>query len=292
MGLNTLVAKGVRLFLMDGSADGRWTAELSNWTGKAYKIPRSMLSQSKKREDLQKAGIYLLFGRSDELGGKDKVYIGEAENIYERLKQHASGKDFWFEVIPFISKDENLNKAHIKYLESRLYQLAQEAGRYTLENTSKPTRSKISEADEAEMEEFLQNIRMLTSILGHKVFEIIVRSPELDANQADIFYLKSKGIQATGKQTPEGFVVYKGSQLVNHCVPSCPVSSKKLRDGMKNKGVLKEHQNTLVYQQDYLFASPSGAATVTLGRSSNGWVEWKNQAGQTLKTCQKLQDDE
>jgi len=287
MGLNNRVPKAVRLFLMDGSADGRWTAELSNWTGKAYKIPRSMLSQSKKREDLQKAGIYLLFGRSDELGGKDKIYIGEAENIYDRLKQHASGKDFWFEVIPFISKDDNLNKAHIKYLESRLYQLAQEAGRYTL-NTSKPTRSKISEADEAEMEEFLQNIRMLTSILGHKVFENIV-TPDVLTEGQGIVFLEARGIKAKGKLTSEGFVVFKGSEAMKEFVPSCPPWVAKFQAKMLEEGVLHEQGEHWVYQKDYLFPTPSCASVVTLGRSSNGWSIWKNKEGRTLKDLEDRQ---
>jgi len=282
----SLLPKTVRLFLMDGSADGRWIAELSNWTGKAYKIPRSMLNQSKDRADLQSPGIYLLFGRSDELGGKDHVYIGEAENIYERLKQHASGKDFWFEVITFISKDENLNKAHIKYLESRLYQLAKEADRFCLENTAKPTRSKISEADEAEMEEFLRNIHMFTSILGHKVFEPLAVQIDSKICDSSLLFIKSaRGADGSGQVHPEGFIVFKGS----FSAMEITVSFKKhhffkLRQRLIDEGVLFLNNDYYEFATDYVFNSASAAAAIVQGRSANGLKEWKTKDGKDLKS--------
>ena len=114
--------KKITLFLMDGDPNGRWTCELSNWTGKAYKIPRTLLKECASRPDLKQAGVYFLLGRSDE-SGQPLAYIGEAENVFDRLCQHLEGKDFWNEVITFTSKDKNLNKAHVKYLENKLYYL-------------------------------------------------------------------------------------------------------------------------------------------------------------------------
>ena len=140
--------KSIRLFLIEGIADGRWMCELSNWTGKAYKIPRNCVKESSDREELKNTGIYFLFGKSDETDTY-RVYIGEAENIYERLLTHLKEKDFWHECVVFISKDNNLNKAHVKYLENRMYTIAKEAGRYQLENSNIPTQSSLSEADRA-----------------------------------------------------------------------------------------------------------------------------------------------
>ena len=161
--------KTIKIFLIDGDPNGRMSCELSNWTGKAYKIPRIKIKECTDRNDLMNTGVYLLFGRDEE--GKDLVYIGEAESIYKRLTQHLNQKDFWNETIVFISKDNNLNKAHIKYLENRLHDIAQIAKRYKLENSIIPTQSSISESDREEMEEFIENIRMLVNTLGHKVFE-------------------------------------------------------------------------------------------------------------------------
>jgi hypothetical protein len=161
--------KKITIFLIDGDPNGRMACELSNWTGKAYKIPRIRVKDCGDRNDLVNTGVYLLFGKNQE--GSDLAYIGEAENVFERLKQHLGQKEFWNETIVFISKDKNLNKAHIKYLESRLVEIAKSTNRFSLENDKTPTKSSISEADTAEMEEFLENIKLLTNTLGHKIFE-------------------------------------------------------------------------------------------------------------------------
>jgi len=151
-------AKTIKIFLIDGDPNGRLSCELSNWTGKAYKIPRIKIKDCTDRSDLKNTGVYLLFGKDEE--GKDQVYIGEAETILNRLSQHLNQKDFWNETIVFISKDENLNKAHIKYLENNLYLLAKKVNRYKIENTVTPSQSTISEPDQAEMEEFIENIKL------------------------------------------------------------------------------------------------------------------------------------
>src|SRR5690606_6848639 len=133
--------------LLDGDPNGRMTCELSNWTGKAYRIPRIKIKDCGDRPDLMNTGVYLLLGRDQD--GQEQVYLGEAETIFERLKQHIKEKDFWNEAIVFVSKDENLNKAHIKYLESRLYELSKNASRYKLANGNIPPQPAISEADRA-----------------------------------------------------------------------------------------------------------------------------------------------
>lgn len=161
--------KTIKIFLIDGDPNGRMSCELSNWSGKAYKIPRIKIKDCTDRNDLNSTGVYLLFGKDDE--GKDLVYIGEAESILKRLNQQLNAKDFWNEAIIFISKDENLNKAHIKYLENRLHDIAKSANRYRIDNFIIPTQSSISESDRAEMEEFIEYIKMLVNTLGHKVFD-------------------------------------------------------------------------------------------------------------------------
>ena len=137
--------KTIKIFLIDGDPNGRMSCELSNWTGKAYKIPRIKIKNCSDRDDLTGTGVYLLFGKNED--DKDQVYIGEAETILKRLNQHLTQKDFWNETIVFVSKDENLNKAHIKYLENRLHDIAKSTGRYLIENANTPTQSSISESD-------------------------------------------------------------------------------------------------------------------------------------------------
>ncbi|MGE5478885.1 MAG: GIY-YIG nuclease family protein [Chloroflexota bacterium] len=278
-------SKTIKIFLIDGDPNGRMSCELSNWTGKAYKIPRINVKDCKDRPDIQNTGIYLLFGKNDE--GVDQVYIGEAESILNRLNQHLSGKEFWNETILFISKDNNLNKAHIKYIESRLYKLAHNAKRYRVENSVIPTQSSISEMDSAEMEEFISNIKMLTNALGHKVFE---DKREVSAElKKDTFIIKgSRGADAQGEPTSEGFVVFKGSKASAVPVPSMNPSLLKLRQSLIDKNFLKQGDDSLEFNEDYIFSSPSTASSIVLGRSSNGLVDWKHEDGRTLKDFESV----
>lgn len=266
--------RAIRIFLIDGNSNGRMTCELSNWTGKAYKIPRIEVRQCTDREDLRSTGVYLLLGKNEE--GKDIVYIGEAENIFSRLLQHLDQKDFWNETILFISKDENLNKAHIKYLEYRLFEIAKETNRYIIKNGNTPTQSSISELDRAEMEEFITNIKLLVDTLGHKIFE----------NRREVrqlFFIKSgsneRFCNATGAPSSEGFLVLKGSKIAKETVTSFPSTFKKLREKLIRENIISDFE----FQNDYIFSSPSTASSIIMGRSSNGLVEWKTKKGDSLK---------
>lgn len=274
--------KTIKLFLIDGEPNGRMTCELSNWTGKAYKIPRIQIKESYSRIDLKNPGVYLLFGENEE--GKNVVYIGEAETIIDRLKQHVAQKEFWSEVILFISKDENLNKAHIKYLESRLYEITKKVNRYKLENNTIPSKSSISESDVAEMEEFISNIKLLTNTLGHTVFENLVEKTFLNSIKKDLFYIKAaRGADSRGLPSPKGFIVLKGSEVAPSTVESMHKSLKNIREKLLEDKILISENEKLVFLQDFEFSSPSTAAAIVMGRNANGQKEWKLKNGTTLK---------
>ena len=177
-----MAGKNIQMFLLDGSADGRVFCELGNWTGKACKIPRHLLRASADRKELYRAGVYFLFGRDETTNEIAIVYVGEAEEIYPRLQQHQD-KEFWNEALVFVSKDENLNKAHIKFLEHTIHKAAVAAGRYRLENGNTPNRPVISEAEMSVMSEFFDQLRLLTGALGYKVFEPLVASKTQAASE-------------------------------------------------------------------------------------------------------------
>jgi hypothetical protein len=272
--------KTIKIFLMDGDPNGRMSCELSNWSGKAYKIPRIKVKDCVDRNDLANTGVYMLFGKDE--SGNDQVYIGEAEEILKRLNQHLTQKDFWNEAIVFVSKDENLNKAHIKYMENRLYQIAKGVGRYEIDNVSTPTQSSISESDRAEMEEFISNIRLLVNTLGHKLFE--EKRETGIKKKSEIFFIKAaRGADAQGEQSAEGFVVLKGSLAAGSTVNSISEPVLKLRQTLIDKGTLKSQNESLAFTEDYIFSSPSAAAMIVMGRPANGLTEWKLENGKTLK---------
>jgi hypothetical protein len=269
--------KTIKIFLIDGDPNGRMSCELSNWSGKAYKIPRIKIKDCTDREDLTSTGVYLLFGKDDD--GKEQVYIGEAESILKRLNQQLISKDFWNEAIIFISKDENLNKAHIKYLENRLHDIAKSANRYKVDNSIIPTQSSISESERAEMEEFIEHIKMLVNTLGHKVFD---EKREFKPKQKqEIFFIRAaRGADGQGEPTSEGFVVFKGSKAAGSTVTSMTSNFVILRQRLINERVLI---NKGEFLEDYIFTSPSTAASIVLGRNANGLTEWKQKDGSTLK---------
>lgn len=280
-----MFGKTIKLFLIDGTANARMTCELSNWTGKAYKIPRNYIKKCTDRPELETTGVYMLFGKSTDTFSKNQIYIGEAENIFKRLQQHLKEKDFWNEAIIFISKDENLNKAHIKYLENRLHEIADNANRFDILNNQTPTQSAVSESDRAEMEEFLANIVMLVNTLGYNVFEKIGKNQDkADESTGNLFIIKAvRGADGKGKPSAEGFVVFKNSKIADPITNSYPKLMRILRDNLITKKIITERNKEFILNEDYVFSSSSTAAMIVMGRSANGLTEWKTINGITLQ---------
>ena len=202
------MAKTIKIFLVDGEPNGLKTVELSNWVGQAIVIPRNKLKDTKQRPDCNKPAVYFLIGKEDEEALLSTAYIGEAENLWNRLITHDSSKDFWFTAIAFVSKDNNLTKAHVKYLESRCIEIATLVKRFNLENGAKSVLPSLSEADIAEMEEFLSNLKLLLTAVGYPILQEIT-SKEQPNSSDPLFTCGGKMALASGRMTNEGFVVYK-----------------------------------------------------------------------------------
>ncbi|SDL70562.1 protein of unknown function [Salinimicrobium catena] len=187
----------------------------------------------------------------------------------------------------FVSKDENLNKAHIKYLESRLHEIAVKVNRYDLENGNVPPRSTISESDQAEMEEFLENIRLLVNALGYKIFEELRKDQTVEEQINNTFYINAaRGANAKGQMTNEGFVVLKDSEIASTITNSFPQNWVKFRQSLIDDNIIVEVNNKFVLIEDHLFSSPSAAAAIVMGRSANGLTEWKLKDGRILKAVE------
>lgn len=271
----------IKLFLPRGDAKSLRTAEISNWTGKAVAAPRTELDVLLQREELDKSGVYILIG-TDPISGSPHAYIGEAEVIRERLKQHKS-KEFWISAIVFVSKDENLTKAHIRHLEGRLISEATEVGRFTLEN-SQVGGSKLPESDREDMEVFLSHIRQLLPVLGSDLL-VPVGQPTAKQQSGGMLYCRMKGAEGRGRRTPNGFVVLKGSTAVLQERPSAKnwPAVIALRKQLIADGTLVQTKGLYEFIRDTEFSSPSAAAAVIEGGSANGLIEWRTQDGRVLK---------
>lgn len=287
---------------MDGDAGGRIKCTLANWTGIAFKIPRTELEKCKARDDLKQSGVYFLFGTSDETG-KGVVYIGQAgarkngEGILNRLQEHKRNpeKDYWTEAIAFTTSNNSLGATEISYLENRFCNMAKEAKRYDVKNENDPTSGNITEEKESEMEEFIDYAKVIMGTLGHKVFEPVnssivkISSAQVDDTEQKNVALhlertiKNIGkIVADGVQTTEGFVVLQGSHISPIDDDTIPVVIKERRKKAQlEKGVL---------QEDILFTSPSYAAMFVIGKSANGLTSWRTADGRDLKSFEARSD--
>lgn len=278
--------KSIELFLVNGTADSLIIAELSNWNGKAIKIPRIEIS-SCEREDITQAGVYFLFCKEDD--GSDSVYIGEAENVKERLVQHLrdyqSEKEtyYWSTAVVFIGRD--LNKALIRYLENRFVEIARASKRYFVLTKNTYRNTVMKESQVAVMEEFVDNVKILINALGYKVLEPLVQNNSSNSTVDDeMLFISSGSVNAKGRVTTEGFVVYEGSTL------DSKGSVNSLSNGMKNlrqKLIESDKVQNHVIKESILFSSSSAAASFVLGYSVSGPQRWKTKDGKTLKELEE-----
>ena len=283
--------KTIELFLVNGTADSLITAELSNWNGKAIKIPRIELA-SCAREDITQAGVYFLFCKEDD--GSDSVYIGEAENVRERLVQHLRDyqvdkeKFYWNTAVIFIGRD--LNKALIRYLENRFMEIARKCKRYLVLTKNTYRNTVMKESQIAVMEEFIDNVKVLINALGYKVLESLAQVESVTAKMDDeMLTLSTSTADATGKVTTEGFVVFEGA-TVNEKISQKSLSAgmQKLRQELFDSGKVQKLKTT----EDLLFSSSSAAADFILGYRVSGPQMWKAKDGRSLKEIEKSQMNE
>lgn len=274
-------ATAIKLFLIHADPKRLRTAELSNWTGKAVSGPRTEFDGVLDREESSKAGVYLLTGVDSETG-RPAIYIGEAERIRDRMKGHVD-RDFWSQATFFVSKDENLTKSHVRYLEGKLIELAKAAGRALVVN-SQGSGARLPEADRAEMDVFLENINQLLPVLGVDLL-VPVASPKSGASSRGNLHCEIKGLKARGLRTPNGFLVLKDSEAVLTERPSSKKWpwTRNLRKKLLDDGVLAEKGGRLTFTRDAEFTSPSAAAAVVHGGHANGLTAWKDATGATLK---------
>lgn len=282
--------KSIELFLVNGTADSLIIAELSNWNGKAIKIPRIEVS-SCNRDNITQAGVYFLFCKEDD--GSDSVYIGEAENVKDRLVQHLRDyqsekeKYYWSTAVVFIGRD--LNKALIRYLENRFVEIARASKRYLVLTKNTYRNTVMKESQIAVMEEFVDNVKVLINALGYKVLEPFAQvDPSNDTVDDKLLYITSGSVNATGKVTAEGFVVFAGATLNEKMsVRSLSAGMQKQRQKLFDSSKV----NNLVTTEDILFSSSSAAADFILGYSVSGPRTWKTKGGRTLKELEDKQVD-
>jgi len=276
----------ITIHLVDGAPDGLRLVRTSNWNGEALVAPRSLYSKIRTRPDLQRPAVYVLCGMSETTPGRHRLYIGQTDCAADRIDRQIKKLDWWESLIVFTSTDATLNRAYVKHLEARLFDIASSVKRAQLEYGQTPTLPSLSTAEVAIVEGFLANMLLVYPILGISAFEKVESGVPL-SDEYPILALSGKGAEAEGRDLPGGFVVYAGARARRDAVQSIHPYLDSVRTELISEGVLEDEDKSLRLTQDYTFSSPSNAAGVLLGRSANGRKEWRDQSGKTLKDIQE-----
>lgn len=278
--------KTLQVFLPEGTPAGIQVAELTTRIVQAISVPRTHLKQFFERPESQFVGTYFLFGGEDD-ESKPLAYIGQTEDLRQRLRMHDAKKEFWTRAVILVSRTQSFTQAHIRWLEWHSIALANEANRYKLENGNAGSEPFVTEAIHAEVEEIFETGSLLLQSLSYPIFEPLIpkRGP---GKKEDTWHLARRGAKATATFTDEGLVVHKGSICSKDFAKSAVGTPfAKRREKMAVDGILEKTPDGLVFVEDYKFKSPSGAAAVVSGGHANGWIEWKNAVGKTLKDVKR-----
>lgn len=260
-------------------------AEITTRIVRVIEVPRSQLAEFLKLPEAQQVGVYFLLGELSE-AGLPRSYIGQSGNVGKRLAQHNQendrGKDFWNRALVVTSLTNSMTQTHALFLEWFAILEATKARRYSLENGNTGARPHTPAPLEADCHEIHETAATLLATLGHPIFEPLTNAPTV-RGEKELFYCKGSGADGVGEYTTEGFVVHKGSKGRIEIVASIQgTSNERLRNQLLQDGILSAQSGMLVFTRDHLFTSPSMAAMAVMGRSANGWIEWKAADGKTL----------
>ncbi len=163
----------------------------------------------------------------------------------------------------------------------------EQIGQGRLTNRQCPSEPFVSESVRADLLEMFETISLLLSTLDFPIFERL----KTDLKQRHVC-CKSGKANAKGEKVSDGFIIFKGSLACLTTNDSARSTLKNAREQLKSLGILEQQGDQLVFMCDYLFPSPSQAAGVVLGRSANGWIDWKNDEGKTLHEIMRKESEE
>jgi predicted GIY-YIG superfamily endonuclease len=277
----SLTPQTIQIYLPGGDPRGIRVAEITTRIVQLIEVPRSLLSSFLAMPEAGQVAVYFLFGESED-GAERQVYIGQTGDLRSRLAAHHHHKDFWQRALVLVSRTHSLTQTHALFLEWHCLQAARRAGRYADDNGNSGSRPHTPAPMEADCLEIFDTGSTLLATLGYPLFDAVTKPAEGGAPNP-VFQCAAAGAKGQGLYTEEGFVVLKGSVGRLKSVPSIVgTSDDNFRQRLLAQGVMRPEGDTVVFERDHLFRSPSMAAVALLGRTANGWIEWKAADGQTL----------
>lgn len=278
--------KTIQIYLPGGDPRGIRVAEITTRIVQVLEVPRSLLPEFLTMPESDQVAVYFLVGQGDD-GDDPRVYVGQSGDLRARLSQHHKQKDFWERVLVMVSRTDSLTQTHALFLEWHCMQAIQKAGRFLAENGNKGVRPHTPAPLEADCLEIFETGHMLLATLGYPLFDAVAKSTTGSGDDQP-FFCKSSGADGRGVYTSDGFVVLKGSRGRKEIVASLVgTAGAAHRESLIEAGVLAVDGDMVVFTRDHLFRTPSGAAIALMGRTANGWLEWKSKDGQTLDALKR-----
>lgn len=279
--------KTIQIFLPDGDPQGIRVAEITTRIVQVIEIPRSLLPEFLKMPESQQVAVYFLAGSSED-GEDPRVYIGQTGDLRNRLVAHNKEKAFWERALVLVSKTNSLTQTHALFLEWHCLKATRVAGRFADENGNGGSRPHTPAPMEADCFEIFETARTLLATLGYPLFDAVAKTTDGGSSQNEVFYCTASGANGRGLYTQEGFVVLKGSTGRKECVASIQgTSDQRMRTKLMESGIMRANGETVVFEKDHLFRSPSSAAVALMGRTANGWIAWKTKDGKTLDSLKR-----
>lgn len=285
----TSTPKTIQIYLPGGDTQGIRIAEITTRIVQVMEVPRPLLAEFFAMPESQQVGLYFLISKSDD-GSEALVYVGQTGDLRSRLASHHREKDFWQRALVLISRTQSLTQTHAVFLEWHSLQAIRKAGRYSDVNGNAASQPYTPAPLKADCLEIFETGRTLLATLGYPIFDPLHLAPPVEHSSApeELFYCNASGANGRGIYGPEGFVVLEGSSGRRESVASfASLPQSRMRLKLIETGVLKEVGDTVVFTKDHLFSSPSSAAQALLGRSANGWTEWKSADGKTLDALKR-----
>ncbi len=271
--------KAIEVTLLDDTVNGKVLYEMKSFNIVGYKFKRDQLKEASTLEKIKNSGVYLLFGDGN------KIYVGQGaepnKGVLGRLEIHNRNekKYWWTDTAVFVSSDNFLGSTHVKYLEKALYDEVKKIGRFELDNKQTPGGQILTQKEEVESKEFMNNIMLLVTLMGYKAFEKV--KAKTDVKDEDILYITKKGEEvASGAVTDDGFIIFKGSKILKEKISK--KISKSIREYVKKERASEDIENG-EFVKNHTVSSPSMAASIIYGTNKNGRILWKNKEGKTLK---------
>lgn len=276
----------IQIYLPGGDPRGIRVAEITTRIVQVLEVPRSLLSTFLAMPESDQVAVYFLVGEGDD-GAEPRVYVGQSGDLRARLTQHHKQKDFWERVLVVGLRTDSLTQTHALFLEWHCMQAIQKAGRFVAENGNKGVRPHTPAPLEADCLEIFETGHMLLATLGYPLFDAVAMSTAGGGDDQP-FFCKSSGADGRGMYTSDGFVVLRGSRGRKDIVASLVgTASASHRESLIEAGVLAVDGDMVMFTRDHLFRTPSGAAIALMGRTANGWLEWKSKDGQTLDALKR-----